>query len=179
MSTTSEATLQFLDAGDEADLTARAQMGNRDAFLELARHYQRPLYRLLFALCLDEERAAAHTTEALVRASEKMCEYPSGRRFFPWLVRIARSVPTPPARSVPPPAAAPGATHEVDDRLLAAIEALRMDDRMTLALRVIEQLRYEAIAAILYIPVGVAMLRIAQARGHLVAATDVAQAGAR
>jgi len=78
MATTSEATLQFLEVGHEADLVARAQMGDRAAFLELARHYQRPLYRVLFALCLDEERAAAHTREAFVRASEQLAEYPIG-----------------------------------------------------------------------------------------------------
>jgi len=54
-----------------------------------------------------------------------------------------------------------------------------MDDRMTLALRVIEQLRYEAIAALLDIPVGVAMLRIAQVRGQLLTVKDAPGAESR
>lgn len=172
MSTTGEVTLEFLEVGREADLTARAQMGDHAAFLELAGHYQRPLYRLLFALCLDEERAAAHTREALVRAWEQLPEYPLGRRFFPWLAGIARSVPTPPADPR-------GATTERSDRLRSAIEALRTDDRVTLALRVVEQLRYETIATLLDVPVGVVTLRIAQARGHLLTVGDAAEAWTR
>lgn len=172
MSTTGEVTLQFLDAGREGDLTARAQMGDHGAFLELASHYQRPLYRLLFALCLDEERAAAHTREALVRAWEQLPEYPLGRRFFPWLAGIARSVPAP---VTAPPADAAGE----QDRLRSAIEGLRTDDRVTLALRVVEQLRYETIAALLDVPVGVVTMRIAQARGHLLTVGDAAEAWTR
>jgi hypothetical protein len=97
MPTTGEATRQSLDAHSEADLIARVRMGNRDAFLELARHSQRPLYRLLFAMCGDEKRAAAHTTETLVVAAERLPGFPPGRRFHPWLVGIARSIPSSPA----------------------------------------------------------------------------------
>jgi DNA-directed RNA polymerase specialized sigma24 family protein len=171
MSTTSEVTLQFLDAGREADLTARAQMGEHSAFLELVRHYQQPLYRLLYALCLDEDRAAAHTREALVRAWELLPEYPLGRRFFPWLLGIARAVP-------PPPGAA-GPARNREDRLLAAFESLGANDRLTLALRVVEQLRCETIATILDVPVGVAMLRIAQSRGQLLSVAGAPAGGTR
>lgn len=161
--TSNEAHFAFLDAGREAELVAEAQMGDHGAFLELARHYQRPLYRLMYAMCRRQESAAAQAEEALARAWKEIQEYPSGRRFFPWLLRVARSLP---------PAARPmAADWNRADPVLAAIDALRTDDRMTLALRVVERFRYEEIAALLDIPVGVAILRIAQARAQVLAAT--------
>jgi DNA-directed RNA polymerase specialized sigma24 family protein len=158
-----ESHFAFLDAGREAELIAEAQMGDHASFLELARHYQRPLYRLLYAMCRRENGAATQTEEALSRAWREIQEYPSGRRFFPWLLRIARSLPPAPKPS--------DADWNRADPLLSAIDALRTDDLMTLALRVVERFRYEEIAALLDIPVGVAILRIAQARAQILAAT--------
>jgi RNA polymerase sigma-70 factor (ECF subfamily) len=152
----------FSDSGQEADLIARAQMGDQPAFLTLARHYQRPLYRLLYAMSLSEEGAAKMTEEALVRAWQEMPEYPTGRRFLPWVIRIARALP-------PPTSAKPDWNRA--DALLTGVNALRVDDRMTLALRVVERLRYEQIAALLGIPVGTVILRLAQARSQILAAT--------
>jgi len=154
----------FLEASREAELVAEAQMGDHASFLELARHYQRPLYRLLYAMTRREEGALTLTEEALAHAWAEIREFPSGRRFFPWLLRIARSLPPAPRPLVP--------DWNRADPLLAAIDALRTDDRMTLALRVVERFRYEDIAALLDIPVGVAILRIAQARGQILAATS-------
>jgi DNA-directed RNA polymerase specialized sigma24 family protein len=158
-----DASIAFLPAGREAELTAGAQMGDHAAFLELARQYVRPLYRLLYAMSLSEEGAAALTQEALARVWREMPEYPIGRRFFPWLLRIARSLPPAPSSS--------SAGGNRADPLLAAIDALRPDDRMTLALRVVGRLGYEEIAALLDVPVGVVILRMAQARNQLLAAT--------
>lgn len=138
-------------------------MGDHAAFLELAHQYVRPLYSLLYAMSLSEEGAAASAQEAFARVWREMPEYPSGRKFFPWLLRTARSLPPAPSPS--------NAASNRADPLIAAIDALRTDDRMTLALRVVGRLRYEDIAALLDIPVGVVILRIAQARNHLLAAT--------
>lgn len=151
------------DASREAELVAQAQMGDHAAFLTLARHYQRPLYRLLYAMSLSEEGAAALTEDALARAWQEMPEYPTGRRFLPWVIRIARSLP-------PAPASARADWNRADP-LLTGVNALRVDDRMTLALRLVERLRYEQIAALLGVPVGTVILRLAQARSQILAAT--------
>jgi DNA-directed RNA polymerase specialized sigma24 family protein len=159
----------FSDAGRDAELVAQAQARDRDAFLTLARHYQPPLYRLLYAMTLSEEGAAAMTEDALARAWQEMPEYPTGRRFFPWVIRIARSLP--------PPASSRSDWNRADV-LLTGVNALRVDDRMTLALRVVERLRYEQIATLLAIPVGTVILRLAQARSQILAATAGVEASA-
>jgi DNA-directed RNA polymerase specialized sigma24 family protein len=149
-----------MESARESDLVAEAQGGDRDAFLSLARHYQRPLYRLAFALSHDTEEAASLTAETFARAWAVMREYPTGKRFFPWLLKIARSVPLAPAagRADAPPG--PG--------ILAAFEELRDDERLALALHAAGPFRYEEIAALLGVPLGVAILRISQARGVMV-----------
>jgi RNA polymerase sigma-70 factor (ECF subfamily) len=155
------ASLDFLDASQEAELIASAQAGDRAAFLKLARHYQRPLYRLSFAICRSEPEAAALAQEAFVRAWRDIAEYPSGRKFFPWIFRILRAI----ASRVPPMHGAPDGS----DVLSMAIDALRPDDRMALALRIVEHIRYSEIAALLDMPTGIVTLRIAQARGLILA----------
>ena len=52
-------------------------------------------------------------------------------------------------------------------RTLASFAELRPDQRMTLSLRILEQLPYEQLAALLDLSLGVATLRLSQARGHI------------
>jgi DNA-directed RNA polymerase specialized sigma24 family protein len=146
-----------LDSGREAELIAAAQSGDQDAFLDLAAQYQQSLYRLIYALTLDQEQAETLTQEALVRAWRSIGSYPTGRRFYPWLLRIARNLPY--------EAPAVSAMNGPDDALVAAMQGLRRDDRIALALRVVEKVPYPEIAALLDAPTGIVILRIAQARG--------------
>ena len=52
-------------------------------------------------------------------------------------------------------------------RALSSFAELRPDQRMTLSLRILEQLPYEQMAALLDLSLGVATLRLSQARGHI------------
>ncbi len=155
--------LEFLNASKEAELIGEAQSGDRVAYLNLVRHYQRPLYRLAYAMSRSEEGAAALAQEAFARVWKDIAEYPSGRRFFHWLLHVVRNLPG----GIISTSAAP----DGDDPLLKAIEALRPDDRMALALRIVERVRYQEIAALLNLPTGIVILRIAQARGLMLAGT--------
>lgn len=149
-----------MESAPESNLVAEAQGGDRAAFLSLVRHYQKPLYRLAFALSQDTEEAAALTAETFARAWVVMREYPTGRRFFPWLLKIARGIPLAPAAgwtADPPPRG-----------ILGAFAELRDDERLALALHSAGPFRYEEIAALLEVPLGVAILRISQARGVMV-----------
>jgi len=146
-----------LDASQEAELVASAQSGDRLAFFSLARFYHKPLYRVLFAMTGSDEEAARLVQDAFTRAWKNMPEFPSGRRFFPFLLRIARNMS--PTHSV-------ADTDQLrEDPILGAVGGLRPDDRAALELRLVEGLRYEEIAALLEVPVGIAIMRIAQARG--------------
>lgn len=153
----------FMDAAREGDLVAAAQAGDCAAFLTLVRHYQEPLYRLVYAMTRDQEDAAGLVQEAFSRAWKRMSEYPAGGRFFPWILRIARGLPWAPAASRA--GAAP------DSAALAAFGALREDEKMVLALREVGRFHYEEIAALLEVPIGIAFLRISQARGAMLKLT--------
>ncbi len=157
-----------LTADREAELIAAAQAGNRDAFLELAGHHERTLYRMVYATRGGDEDAAAASLETFARAWRDIAEFPSGRRFFPWLLHIARNLP----HKLSPPR---GGRHR-GDAVSAALEQLRPDDRMALALRMVERLPYPEIAALLDVPTGIVILRIAQARGLVLAHAGEAEA---
>lgn len=154
-----ESAPSFMDAAREGDLVASAQTGDCAAFLTLVRHYQDPLYRLAYAMTRSDEDAAALVREAFTRAWKEMPKYPTGRRFFPWLLRIARDLPR-----MPRPSRSDAAP---DGTALAAFGALREEEQMALALREVGRFRYEEIAALLDVPTGIAFLRISQARGAM------------
>jgi DNA-directed RNA polymerase specialized sigma24 family protein len=148
-----------MDSAMEGDLVAAAQTGDREAFLALVRHYIRPLYRVLHAMTRDEAEAAGLTQEAFARAWASMREFPSGRRFFPWLLRIAQGLPLTPTEW--------RAAQDREDPAIAPFAALRRDEQLALALRDAGRFRYEEIAALLDVPIGIAFLRISQARGSM------------
>jgi len=151
-----EARFAFMDSGREATLVAEAQAGSPEAFLELVRHYRRAVYRLAYAMTRSETGAETLAVETFLRAWKSMEAFPIGRRFFPWLFGIARTVPRPAA-----------AVQDQEDPLLEVFETLREDERLALALGAVERLGYEEIAALLRLPIGIAGMRISQARGTL------------
>jgi len=158
-----DASFAFMDSGREGGLVADSQLGDGTAFLQLVRHYQRPLYRLIYAMTRSEADAAALTEEAFVRAWSRLREYPTGRRFFPWLLRVARDLPLAPA--------APRGARDGEDPVLRAFAELRQDEQLALALHATGPFRYEDIAALLDVPIGITFLRISQARASMLGRT--------
>lgn len=67
----------------------RAQQGDRAAYGELMRRYQRPLYGFAYRLLQAPEEAADLTQETFVRAWQYLARFDAGRPFRPWLFRIA------------------------------------------------------------------------------------------
>jgi RNA polymerase sigma-70 factor (ECF subfamily) len=153
-----------MEAGREAELVVASQAGDRSAFLELTRFYHRPVYRLAYAMTRSPDQAATLTQDTFVRAWQGLKGFSDRRRFFPWVLRIARNHSAAKAR---PPA---------DDRatdgsgaLLDAFGELRPDEQMALALRATDRLPYREIAALIELPAGAAIVRISNARGLLFA----------
>jgi RNA polymerase sigma-70 factor, ECF subfamily len=156
----------------EQDLVEAAQQGDRDAYLELVRHYQRPVYRLAFAMTRNAEDAASLALEAFVRAGKGLKDLPESRRFFPWVLRIARNLAVSLARK-----RAGSRRPGEGDSLLHSLEELRPDEQMALALRVVQRLKYADIAVLLDTSLGAAMVRLAQARALLLGRADAAEGG--
>ena len=155
----------------EQELVDAAQNGDRDSFLELVRHYQRPVYRLAFAMTRDADDAASLAQETFVRAAKGIKDLPESRRFFPWVLRIARNLAVSLGRK------RAGSRKSGGDPLLRSFEELRPDEQMALALRVVQRLKYADIATLLDTSLGAAMVRLAQARALLLGRADSAGGG--
>jgi RNA polymerase sigma-70 factor (ECF subfamily) len=161
----------FMDESREADLLRAARGGDREAYADLIRHYQRPLYRLSFALTRNHDDAVALAVESFRRARAELARLPDGKPFAPWLFRITRSLSIARARSrvIPtrPRTTSTGQSVEPEQRILDAWEELRPDEQMALALRVAERLSYSDIATLLDHSAGVTLARVSSARGYL------------
>jgi RNA polymerase sigma-70 factor, ECF subfamily len=175
---TSPSRAPWLDEAEETTLIRMAQQGNRQPFMTLVDYYQRPLYRLAFALTRRRDDATAITRESFERAWAGIRGIPEGKRFFPWLLRMARNLSVAQSRRRAgepmdaPDAAGRDSSDERDDamsehRVLDALRSLRPDEQMALALRVVKGLSYSEIAAWLDHPVGITLSRLSTARGFL------------
>lgn len=173
------------EPGEEAALVARAQRGDRAAFLTLLRYYGRSVHRIIYALVRDPVQAAELTRETFLRAWKGVQHIPAGQTFYPWLTRLARGLaitharrgvtpPEPGVREMPGPTdagAGPGVTDRTEAerarRCESAFSELNIDQQTILVLRVAERLSYSEIAKTLDIPFGATLSRLASARAAL------------
>jgi RNA polymerase sigma-70 factor (ECF subfamily) len=174
--------LLWMNEGRETELVRAAQSGDWESYRELVRHYERPVYRLAYALTRRHEDAAELAVETFTRGHAEIGRLADGKRFFPWLLRFARNLsvtrerrraeaaatdgPRHPPRSGPPSAGV-----ELEQRILDALVELRPDEQMALALRICERLSYADIAVILDHSAGVTLSRLSAARGLLLTRT--------
>jgi len=156
----------------DADLVTRARAGHRPAFEALVRRYQKPLYFLCLRYVHDHDAAADLTQRAFIRALEKMDELRDPGIFRGWLFRIGANLSLnhlrDHARLVEEEnrtADESPHTPEAQVRLEAAEEAaalrravaqLPTRQRMTLELRIYEDLAFRDVAAALQTTEGAA-----------------------
>ena len=173
------------DPGEEAALVARAQRGDRAAFITLLRYYDRSVHRIIRALVRDRAQAAALTRETFLRGWKSIQHIPAGQTFYPWITRLARGLSISHARrsgaaaepGAPalPTAPETAAALDVTDPTYAgsalrceqAFAELGVDHQTILVLRVAEKLSYSEIAKTLDIPFGATLARLASARSAL------------
>lgn len=182
------ATALWMDERRERDLVQAVQRGEREAYRELVRHYERPVYRLAYALTRSHDEATALAVETFTRGLGEISRFPEGKRFFPWLLRFARNLSVTRARrradaeakalaersgkKTPVRAPAdPARPVELEQRLLDALAELRPDEQMALALRIGERLSYADIALLLDHSAGVTLSRLSSARALLLTRT--------
>jgi RNA polymerase sigma-70 factor (ECF subfamily) len=172
----------WMEETREAELVSAAQGGDPSSYRELVEHYQRPVYRLAYALTRHHDDATSLATETFVRGWAEIARLPKGKRFFPWLLRFARNLSVTLARRRAEATAhaegprAPGSSSrdpnvELEQRLLDALPELRPQEQMALALRIGERLPYSEIATVLEHAVGETMSRISAARALLLRKT--------
>jgi RNA polymerase sigma-70 factor, ECF subfamily len=178
-------------SGDDADAIARAKQGDRQAFGQLVRKYQRRVYFTALHITGNHQDADDVAQDAFLRAYRGLGAFDGRADLFTWLYRItvntalnhlrsrkrgralaeagAQAVAVDGGRPERPGAAepTPGEWAELDDRLrrvLAEVCALSPTLRVTLVLAAVEQRSYREIAQILEIPEGTVAWRVNEAR---------------
>jgi RNA polymerase sigma-70 factor (ECF subfamily) len=173
---------------------ARARRGAEDAYFELVRRYERPLYSLVARMVRDAALAEDLAQEIFVKAFRSLEAYDPQRKFSSWLFKIAhnatidhlrrRGLETQPLEETgdegeeagllrtlaDPGAVSPAQRHErfeMAQALEAAMRRLRPEYREIVVLRFQEGLAYEEIAEATSLPLGTVKTHIHRARKEL------------
>lgn len=184
------------EPSDES-LAVAAAAGDAEAFRQLVKRYERPVFGLVVRLVRDRETAEDLAQEAFLRAFRALPSYDPTRRFASWLLRIAHNAAIDALRRRGPrtvPLGAPvdeedGPELEVADttrpdpeqaaagrdlgrQLEGALRSLRPEHRTALLLRFRDELSYEEIAEVMGIPLGTVKTFIHRARQELAKAAS-------
>jgi RNA polymerase sigma-70 factor (ECF subfamily) len=159
----------WMEAGREAGLVLSATQGSFESYWELMEHYQRPLYRLAFALTRDRDDAAQVTHETLIQGWRQLKQFQVGHPFLPWLLRTLRGLSVAARRrraGEPLPATAgPGGARARVFR--AAFAELSVNEQLVLALGAVEHLPHHAMGVMLEVPAHTALSQLSAARERL------------
>lgn len=79
------------ESSDEM-LMVRYKRGDRDAFAELVRRYQRPLYNFSVRYLRNQEAAHEITQDAFLRVVKRSAEFKHESRFSTWVFAITRNL---------------------------------------------------------------------------------------
>ena len=172
----------------EEDLVARARKGDREAFGELVRRYEKKVFALTRRMCPGPEDAEEAAQEAFLAAWQGLPSFRGEAGFGTWLYRLTsnacvdllrKSGRAPAGLSLddgerplnlPDPRPSPqeeAERAELRERIEAGLRRLPPERREVLILREIHQLRYEEIAKILSLDLGTVKSRISRGRQEL------------
>ena len=180
----------------DADVVALAQRGREDAFRELVRRYERPVFSLIFRMVRDSATAEDLAQDTFIKILNHIDKYRPEFKLSSWLFKIAnnvaidflrrRQVDTISMSGSPHAASASeidatsfdiasgdeSALDEMESKELGsaierAISRLRPEYRSCILLRHVEGRSYEEIAATLDLPLGTVKTYIHRARHQL------------
>lgn len=160
--------------------------GDRAAFTEIVKHYQRPIFGFLGRMGFTQARGEEIAQEAFLNAWKNHDRYdPARAEFSTWLFSIARhlalhelerestqrevqvgeEMPDIPCERPQPPEAL--IAQQTNRALQNALRQLPLDDRSVLALSYFEELSHEQIAKIEACTVGAVKVRVHRAKQKL------------
>ena len=180
----------------DADVVALAQQGREDAFREIIRRYERPVFSLVYRMVRDRETAEDLSQDAFIRVLNHLDKYRSEFKLSSWLFKIANNVAIDHLRkrqldtismhgsphastttdieatSIDLESGGENALDEIEAKELGAeieraIAKLRPEYRSCIMLRHVEGRSYEEIAATLDLPLGTVKTYIHRARHEL------------
>jgi RNA polymerase sigma-70 factor (ECF subfamily) len=162
-----------------------ARKGDRHAFENLVRHYQRPVFGLALRLLRSEAEASEVAQEAFLKAFQHLNRYDESKPFDLWVMAIARNlcldllrrrsrVHTEDVEDLSERLPAPAKSQEeeviaTEERLSLeeAMATLSVDDREVLALYYVQKRTTKQIAQVLGCAPGTIMARLFRAREKL------------
>lgn len=74
---------------EDQTLVERCRDGDREAFAELVRRYQRPIYNVSYRVLGNAEDASEITQGVFLKVAEQLNEYDPRFKFFSWIYRIS------------------------------------------------------------------------------------------
>src|ERR1019366_565451 len=180
----------------DADVVALAQRGREDAFRELVRRYERPVFSLIFRMVRDSATAEDLAQDTFIKVLNHVDRYRPEFKLSSWLFKIANNVAidhlrrrqldtismsgSPHAESAAEiestsfdvASTAESALDKIESKELGsaiekAIAKLRPEYRSCILLRHVEGRSYEEIAATLDLPLGTVKTYIHRARHEL------------
>jgi len=188
-------TKSYTDVSDQ-QIVLFAQAGREDAYRELIRRYQRPVYSLIYRMVRDNETAEDLAQETFIKVLNHIDRYRPEFKFSSWLFKIANNITIDHLRrrhldtisiegspdavtgesmratAVTVKSGGESPLEELESRELgAAIEAaiarLRPEYRACIILRHVEDYSYDEIAEIVKLPLGTVKTYIHRARQEL------------
>lgn len=166
---------------EDSELITGSLAGDRTAARRLYERHAPRVYRLIYRLVGDEERATEYTQDAFVKAFQRLAQYRGESAFSTWLHAVAmssvltgmrrtkriraREAELTEADGVAAPAES-GDPH-LRERLQAELERLPLRLRMPVVLHDIEGFTHREIGEMLDIPQGTSKARLAEARAQL------------
>jgi RNA polymerase sigma-70 factor (ECF subfamily) len=171
---------------NDVELIQSASRGDVAAYEELVRRYEGLAFRVAYLVCGDADEARDAAQEGFLRAWHALPRFRSGAEPRPWLMQIVANaarnrrrgstrrtnLALRVAQDRPSDGAAPSPEAAVlaDERrrdLLAALNRLRDEDRLVIALRWFADLGEAEMAAALGVARGTVKSRLSRAMGRL------------
>ena len=170
---------------DELNVIHRAQQGDAQAFAELVKAYQGPVYRLALGMGLSPHDAEEVAQETFVAAWRGLPNFRGDSKFFTWLYQLThhaaidflrrekRHGNTADLAECPEIGDGEDQPEKIVERqsdreaVAAAMQELSPEYREILLLRYMQELDYDEIAAVLAVPAGTVKSRLNRAKAKL------------